>query len=191
MQASTTAKHDEATKRLLEEGARSYLKATAALMVYEQEVQKRCREVLENHLDEYGEALGIRPSLSKSEIKPGVWKPELGAEWRCVGVHLVRRRVPPGIRYWATYCTLYWDDQDPGFYCNVGDYLSPRSRAEELFERFQKLNAAVEIEGKDLGLFQELAAGDVATFGERLESVLLQWIKLWKRVGGLKGAFKG
>ena len=49
--------HEEARRRLLEEGARSYLDAVRALIAYRQEVQKMCRTVLEKHLDDYASAL--------------------------------------------------------------------------------------------------------------------------------------
>ena len=52
--------HNAALKRLLEEGTRSYLEATAALVAYQQEVQKKCRAVVERSLAEYASALKVR-----------------------------------------------------------------------------------------------------------------------------------
>ncbi len=84
MEPGGDQKHEEAQKRLLEEGARSYLDAVSALIAYRQEVQKMCRTVLEKHLDDYSSAIKVRletreirdfasPSFAKWETTGGLW----------------------------------------------------------------------------------------------------------------------
>ena len=184
------AKTDEFTARLLQEGSCFYLQAATALAVFENEVQKRCQQVLADHLDDLSIcALAMRPGLAESEIKPRVYGP--GQDYRSVGVEIVRKGVPVGIRYWGFYCLLCWDAGTADPYVNICEWLGPRSFAEALGRQFQKLNDAVWREGKEIGLSSEYlkieAAGDL---DKNLESVLRQWIALRAQVGGMKGAFK-
>jgi hypothetical protein len=178
---------DDATRRLLEEGARSYFKAYNALTAFEEEVQTRCRQVLERHVDELSAALQIKPSLKKSEIRDADYSE---GDWTGVGAEIVRWDVPPGISYWAIYCTLHWDEGDSGCSGYVGEWLKPKSKAQDLSQRFQNLNSDVWGNGNEVGIFKAITIAEAATFEESLDEVLRQWIRLWKRVGGMKEFFK-
>jgi hypothetical protein len=184
--------HDDATKRLLEEGARSYLQAISALISYEHEVQERCREVMEKNLDDYSSALKFQPPLKSDEIHNGVWpKPsQWDGSWRMLGVEIARRDTPPGIRWWGTYCCVAWQLEDPTFYCWVGEWYPTRFAA-QLFQKFHQLNPRLSLDSaNDVGVRESLEVEEASTFDEKLEGLFEQWIKLWKKVGGIKGAFK-
>lgn len=122
--------NDDVTDRLLKEGASSYLKAVTALATFEHEVQKRCQQVLEDHLDDVSAAIGLK--LVAGEITPKVFKPASGHEWQSVGVEIVRKGLPIGIRYWGLYCLLYWEQGTSGFQPAVCEWLGPKPFAEAL-----------------------------------------------------------
>jgi hypothetical protein len=69
MKAMVTPAHDQLRKRLLLEGAESYLEAYTALLEYEREVQKKCRRVMQTYLGDYRSAIGLG---AKGRVKDGV-----------------------------------------------------------------------------------------------------------------------
>ena len=75
MEHTGDQEREEARRRLLEEGARSYQDAVAALTAYREEIQKICKKVMNNHIENYSSALGV--TLKKNEVK--------NAEWRSFG----------------------------------------------------------------------------------------------------------
>jgi hypothetical protein len=184
----STIKPDESTRQLLEEGARSYLKATAAIMAFEQEVQRRCRQVLERHFVEYAAAIGIQPRLKTKEIKDLVY-PDDDPERRSVGVQIARKRIRPDIDYLKTKCVLDWKS-GTGLHCYVGERIRPETLANNLRMKFRDLDPTVCGEVKEYGLMSELNADQASTFQERLETLLVQWIELWKQIGGLEAGLK-
>src|SRR2546426_9001746 len=107
--------NSEAQNNFLVEGARSYLDAAIALVVYEEEVQKKCRAVMENYIDDYAAALKAQSRLTSNDIQPHVWPKSTQAkdDWRSVGVYVVRKNVTPVIRYWEAFCCLEWRLEEP------------------------------------------------------------------------------
>src|SRR6516162_6391914 len=139
-----TSVDDQAGRRLLQEGARSYFKAANALIAFQREVQKKCRRVMATHMGHYGAALKIK--LDSSEIEDIAWPKvdEWEGDWASVGVRLVRRNVIVGVRWWEAYCCLEWESSDPDCYCYVGEWF-PTKLATELGQRFKPLNPDVEV----------------------------------------------
>jgi hypothetical protein len=179
----------EARRRLLEEGARSYLKAANALTMYQQEVQKKCRRVMERHINEYGSALKV-DDLKNSVIEDWAWPKfdKWEGDHASVGVRLVRKDFA-SIRWWEAYCTLEWQSDDPKFYCWVGEWF-PSKMATDLCQEFKRLNPDVKLWDKHVGIAQALKAGEAPEFEERLEDLFQKWIKLWKKTGGMSAVFK-
>src|SRR5437870_2980838 len=122
MGTAKIADRNEARKQLLIEGSRSYLKAATALIVYQQEVQKRCRIVMDRFLHDYSAALKLKTDLKSSEIADSIWPREnqWEGEWASVGVCVVRRDIP-GVRWWGAYCSLEFWSGAPALYCWVGE----------------------------------------------------------------------
>ena len=126
MEPTGDQEHDKTRRRLLEEGARSYLDAVNALIAFRQEVQNTCRTVLENHLNDYGSALGVR--LEKGEIKDAEspsfagWE---GDRWS-LGVKVVREKITPQIRWWETWCCLQYVSGDSGLLCWIDEWFPVR-----------------------------------------------------------------
>jgi hypothetical protein len=180
---------DKARRRLLEEGAGSYLKAANAVVTYQQEVQKKCRKVMERYIGDYGSALKVK--LERTMIEDHAW-PKFDAwegDWTSLGVHVVRRDIA-GIRWWEAYCTLVWQSEDPEFCCYVDEWFPTRKMATDLCHRFKRLNPLVEVSDKEVGIALALKAEEAPDFEERLEDLFQKWIRLWKKTGGLSAAFK-
>ena len=187
---------EQAREKLIEEGMRSYLQATTAINAFEREIQKTCRQILENHIEDYADALGLRGALDCKESQGELSTTDDGL-WREVGVAIRGKRFKSYVRWWGVYCTLKWQDQK--CYTNVREYYYKSLESDELFQAMRK--TACEIYDKKteaglwrakqgVGLCQVIKAEEASRFEEPLERLLEQWIKLWKKVGGMKGVFK-
>jgi hypothetical protein len=185
--------YSEAQDNFLIEGARSYLDAAIALVAYEQDVQKKCRAVMENQIDDYTAAIKTHPPLTGSDIQPGVWpKPNQSTEdYRSVGVYVMRKNVTPGLRWWEAYCCLEWQLKEPKCFCWVGEWYPTRRLAVHLAQKFRRLNTEVStLDDNNVGISKSLNVDEGAIFEEKLEGLFEQWIKLWKKAGGIKEVFK-
>ena len=184
-----------------EEGRRSYLEATTAIINFEREVQKKCSEVLERNFDKYVSALQPPTELDKKEIDDYVWPPwgeKFDGSWRSVGVAIRNKQLEPHVKWWETYCTLDWEDGE--CFAGIAEWIGgPKSKSEQMFERLRKLGVAMYDEKKgagiyyvekQIGLSQLIRPEEAGTFDEPLERLVEQWIDLWRKVGGMKGIFK-
>jgi hypothetical protein len=184
-----TSRDYEAGRRLLQEGARSYFKAANALIAFQREVQKKCRKVMAAHIGDYGSALKVK--LDKSDIEDIAWPrfDEWEGDWASVGVRLVRRDIA-GIQYSEAYCCLEWESDDPEFYCYVGEWFPKRKMAMDLCQRFKRLNPDIEVFEGNIGIYRGLKAEHAPDFEEPLKVLFQKWIKLWKKIGGMRAGFK-
>ena len=69
MKAVNISDDNEPRKRLLREAAGLYLDAVTAMIEYQKEVQNKCRDVLKNHIEDYGAVLNLKVPLKSNEIK--------------------------------------------------------------------------------------------------------------------------
>lgn len=195
------ANHDVALAKLLEEGARSYLEAANALINFEREVQKKCRQVLGRHIEDYADALQVPGAFDEKDIEEFLspsWGEKFDGSWRSVGVSIENKQFEPHVKWWGTYCTLQWEDGE--CFANISEWIGgPKSRSEELLQRIRKLGIETYVEtrsaghwhfGKELGVCQLITPEEASTFDEPLERLLEQWIKIWNQLGGMKGVFK-
>jgi hypothetical protein len=192
MEPRIVAGQDEAVKHLLDEGVRTYLDAASAIIAFEREVQKKCKNLLDKFLDAYNVALQIQPHLKSEEIRNCVWpksNDEFDGSWRSLGA-AIEGKSPPGIRWWGTYCLLEWDRTDQRLNAWIGEWIAPRTMAERVYQKFHALNAEVLIDVKEVGIWKPIKVDEAANFEEKLEATMCEWIGLWKKVGGLKRVFK-
>lgn len=179
---------DGASRRLLEEGARSYLGAMTALVAYQKEVQKKCRAVMEDCLKDY--AFALKVSLRSDEIQevayPSITKWE--GNWWSLGVKIVRKDIPR-ISYWESGCCLQYESAR-GLYCWIGEYFTPKGLAESLYSKFHRVNSRVIAEGNDVWLESGLKVEETPALEENLEKLFRQWAELWTKVGGIKEVLK-
>ncbi len=191
MEPAGNMKHEEARRRLLEEGARSYLDAVSALVAFRQEVQKMCRTVLEKHLDDYSPALKLKVPLERGEIKEAEW-PSL-AKWEgdCwnLGVMVRRKKITPTIPSWATHCCLSYYS-DAGLLCWICEHFPNKQKATVLYGKFRPLNKKIKCDANWVWIPHSLKVEEVCNLEANLEGIVKEWIELWMKVGGIKKAFE-
>jgi hypothetical protein len=185
------AKHsqDEALKQLLEEGGRSYLEAATALVLFQREVQKKCREVIERNRGEYAAAMKVK--LASSDIsdvaEPSF--PKWEGDWWALGVQIVRKDLPK-LRWWTMQCCLEQYTGNDGLYCWITEWFPTSKVADVVFDKFRRLNGSVIRDGKAIWLESAVAIEEVSNFEDKLDSLLSEWVKLWQKVGGVREALK-
>jgi len=186
--------NDENTKSdpelaLLEEGAVSYVPAVGAILAFRALVQSRCRQVVQKRLKEYGAALGVGVVLKADGIRDyqGPGEAKWGADWASVGVEL--RDVGPADA--CLYHVMGWYRDDDGNWINnvgVSVWLKDAAAVQQLSEAFKRHAAHMDFwqQHRQLGCSRDLEDGEAATFEVYLDELLVEWIKIWTRVGGFK-----
>lgn len=179
-----------AADALLVEGARSYLEAFSALLFYQREVQKKCRDVMTGYLGKYAEALGV--ALGHDEIVETAWPkaPEWDGTYAQLGVKIAKDREIPGIRWWETYCSVQWDSEDPKFSCWIGEWFPTVKMATDICKSLRRLDVKVTAEEKLVYIDMALRPEQGATFDKALIDLSQRWINLWKKAGGMKKVFR-
>ncbi len=192
METNSDQKREEARRRLLEEGSRSYLDAVSALIAYQREVQKMCKAVLEKHIEDYSSALGLKVPLETSKVQNEEWPAfaEWGNSW-ILGVKIVREAVSPKISWWKTSCCLEYDPDDAGLYCFIGEEYLTVANARRLFGNFHDINKKVKHHRYELWIPSDgHKVEEVCNLEEYLEGIVQEWIELWQKVGGIKKVFE-
>ena len=189
MKADRLRDHEEARRRLLEDGTPSFLDAVTALIAYRSEVQKRCRQVVESGLKEY--SLALKVTLTRDDVVDAAWPSVLKWEgdWWSLGVEIKRNNIP-GVRWWEAVCYLQYERGENGLFCWFGERLPNRKLAAHLFGKFHQENQSVMHEDKEVWLQHGLQEGEIASLDELLEGLFQQWIGIWRKVGGIAEAFK-
>ncbi|MBM4298715.1 MAG: hypothetical protein FJ143_13335 [Deltaproteobacteria bacterium] len=186
---------------LLEEGIRSYLKATTAITAFEREIQSRCREVLESQIDEYSSALMPPEPLAAKEIADfaaPAWD-KFDPLYRWVGAAIEGKHYKPTISWWGTYCGLEWEAE--ACYVGVAEWIGgPRIKSEQLFEQMRNLKVVQEFDEqkgaglyqfqKYVGICQRIKPEEAASLDKELERLMQKWIGLWNKIGGMEAIFK-
>src|SRR5262249_40396522 len=106
-----------------------------------------------------------------------------------LGVKLSRRNIPK-VAWWSLECQLeYYVEY--GLYCSVAEWF-PAKIADRVFDKFRRVNPKVVHEHNNgVWLETEVKIEEVSAFEKPLETLFEDWIKLWKKVGGIKEIVKG
>jgi hypothetical protein len=194
MESPVKHSQDKALKELLEEGARSYLEAATALVLFQREVQNKCRDALEEILPDYSSALigtstksRFRSDEVESVAEPAFSKWE--GDWWSVGVQIVRRDLPK-LRWWTMQCCLERYTEGDGLYCWIAEWFPTSKVAGVVFDKFRRLNRNVLCEGKAIWLESAVPIEEVSHFEDKLDRLLPQWVELWEKVGGIREALR-
>src|SRR5262249_5600996 len=158
--------HEEARKRLLEEGARCYLDAITAMIEFQREVRRICRGVIEKYLGEYASALKLKVPFHKSEIRDGAWPsfPNWEGDWWTLGVEIPRRDIPK-VPWWGAYCALSYEAPARGLYCFIGEWSNTTQFANGLYRKFRRLNQNLIKEDNEVWISHSLNVEEVPSFG--------------------------
>lgn len=187
-----TGQQNDAGKNLLQEGFRSYLKAVAAVTAFEQEVQKGCRRVYLNNIENYASAIGL--PLKEEDVQEFIWpKMHVWEGYRSIGVSIHRKQVSQSLGWWNGSCSLYWEEGINKVCCWVGDSL-PKRLGKVVFEKLQKFaepDDEMSEEVGEVGLSRMLGAEEAEAFEDVLDELFQRWVELWRLAGGIKSVLKG
>ena len=128
--------------------------------------------------------------LKMDDIK-NVARPELDeweGDWWTLGVEIVQRKVLPAVRWWGTYCCLSFEES--GLNCWIGESFGTSKLSADVHQKLRRLNTGVSLDADLLWVQHPLKAEEAASFDEPLDRLLEQWIRLWKKAGGMKEVFK-
>jgi hypothetical protein len=167
----------EAESTFLEEGAKTYFEAETAIQAFRELVQSRCRKVVLKHLPDYGAALGKQ--LDGAGVTEFAWREASGAE--------LGAKIEIG-GYNELHHVLGWDPAGkPSVY--IGAYLYSYRRRAFHSARIELIRAehTLEVFNNDsIWLYEQLDPADFGLFDIKLDSILIRWIEIWKKVGGVK-----
>jgi hypothetical protein len=191
-QTGTPLRHEEARRKLLEEGAKSYVDALTAIVAYQREVQEKCRDVLARNLADYSRSLGLEPAnyLTQGMIDDHAY-PDL-KQWdgdtASLGVKM-KGTSWPGLSWWWTLCYLYWDsgERDTRWFGVVVELRLPKRAAAALHTAMVLYpSSEVYLEGYSVWIQRKLCVSGSADFEGDLEELLGSWIEVLGRVDGLR-----
>lgn len=168
---------------LLEEGAKSYLDALTAVVMFQRESQSICRKILEGRLKEYSEALNV--DLSAYPVVP--WKTaeaQLDGTNAVLGVSQANFALRPD-NYCIAFLGLFWDrtDKSPCFGATVGMWFNRNKDCEELFQAMKGLDplpgfTLEKDKWKQIWLSITLSSTEMGVVDRKLDDLLSAWIQL-------------
>lgn len=176
--------HSEAESKLLTEGAETYVGAVNAIRAFREIIQRRCRQVVENRLPEYGKALDWKLSpdaIMDYETTDGEWN----GEEVTIGTYI--KFGPVSALYHLVYLTA--DGTPPAVGMTV--YLGSQKKRDRFWATLHPHEPALEKVGnRSIWLSTNLKPEELGQFDEVLDVELKRWINLWERAGGLKPLLK-
>jgi hypothetical protein len=174
--------HNEAESRLLAEGALTYVGAVNAVRAFRDIIKRRCHRLVQDRLAEYAKALDWKlgpDSVLDWETAAGHWNGEEATIGSCIKFGKVR-----GL-YHLVYLTAE-PAQPPEVYTSV--YLGTRKKFDRFWEGLSPHDPALtKWDGsKSIMLSEPVTPAEFGQFDKKLDAVLVRWIELWRRAGGLK-----
>lgn len=165
----------DAERRLMEEGAKSYVAAEDAVRAFRGLIQTRFRDVVLERLKEYSTALD--KELETGDVEDHSYSYQI---YRDVGVKI---RLG-GYNELGHVLTLSQDDKEP-LWVSTYLYVYNRKRFDRVCNILRPLSRDLDIESKAIFFAKEIQRDEICGFQEKLEQIFDQWIDLWKRAGGL------
>ena len=196
MEGRDTAEHPRdrslaAEQRLLAEGIPAYLNAMMAIQELRQNIQKRCRRVLCDGLEEFAATIGM--TLDTTQIEDYSYPEGISAlataDEAWLGVKIPLQSTG------TAYVTLVWsqgngrDDQSPDINAYVAIELRDRSLFERVWEIVQREEPQV-VSGysRIIELYEPVPPDRIPRFDDILLELMEEWSRLWQRVGIPLGA---
>jgi hypothetical protein len=171
---------------LFQEGLQGYPDALVAIKEFCREVHSRSRTVLEANLDNLGQAL--HDELDSDSISEYVW-PNLPPPVTWDGTSAWIAAKFPVRDLGTVYLGLLWQAEPgepprPGV--AVGFSLSSLQRPvfDALSKKFRSLaGERIQLPYRwELMIWEPLDPANAVSFGEKLDSILKEWIKLWSQI---------
>lgn len=181
---------DEARRRLLADGASSYLEAIVALAEFRREVLVRSRKVLESRLPELLRAMGVPEKHREIKIKEYSTPDEADrkdgwlGEWAWITVYLEFQGL-------ETYLGLCWQSErngSPTIWASAIIHPWNREPFRTILAKFKEScgDAVRELWQEDIRLAEQVRPTDLPTFELALERVMGQFIEVWRSTGGVR-----
>lgn len=167
---------------LLRSGLESYLPAMNAIVAFRERILRACRSVLLSRLTEFSGAL--REPLESHQLRDYGGPPTSQREpdWASIGIEL---RDIGESQSWL-YLSVDWEvNSECDFAVGASIWARTRQLADRIDTRFRDSDGYWQI-GTEAGIQDWLRASEVENLEEHLTPVLDRWIKLWRKVGGLK-----
>lgn len=185
---SLRGKAEVARKRLIEEGAASYLDARVALNEFRSEVQSRCREVLKSRLRELRELTDL--DLDEDRIELVDWPSEPNLEWASLGAQLQLKD-----HHLSIYVAVVWEseqDKAPKVCAQATISTWYKHQFNSAWPRFKAAQAEKydDRSSHDIYFQDAVTPGKIGEFEQTIGNMLDKLARAWKAAGGLK-AFRG
>jgi hypothetical protein len=161
-------------------GAERYVDALVAINAFEGEVQHICAEIYERHAAELAEQMG----LDAAESEP-YRANDLEERWAAVGV---KRPAQKSCTFWLY---LWWDEAEAGkarIRATIYMELYHKALREKTYEQFRAKNPRCRVQKAEtycLMLTTPIKPDALASVGEILDDLVLEWLAYCKSVGGL------
>ena len=170
---------------LPEAGISSYIEALIAVQKFQLEIQRISKKVVNERMRELMDAIGIEPDQVKPPeeyANPGDLKKWTGSDaWIAV-----RLRHP----LFTGYFGWLWREHGEHVQAGVVATLAPKHPLHaQLLEAVGRngIQNVYKTWGTEISLWEPISLGDVKNFGQRLDKLINDWIRVWTSVGGLKG----
>ena len=180
-----------AEQRLLAEGVPAYLDAIMALRELQQNVQKRCRQILCEGLEEFARAIGmpLNATMIKDYIYPDKISESATADWIWLGVSLPLQNAGDALIALVVVQKKDGKDyQSPVINGGVAVEFKDRNLFDRVWERVEIAEPRVVSDYRGImGLSKPVPPDRIPSFVDILSDLLGEWSRLWQRVGGLQG----
>jgi hypothetical protein len=175
------------TPDLLEAGISSYIEAMIALREFRRDIQRTAREVIERRMPELMDSIGFKRYQVSLEGYANPDSLEKGWDGSFAWV-AVRLRHSSFHGYFGWLWREHGEQLQAGVVATFAPTEHPPLRKElRSAVRMNCIQNVCETYGTEISLWEPLSMNDVKSFGERLDKLINDWIRVWKSVGGLKG----
>lgn len=194
MSESLNERLEVAKRRLLEEGASSYLQAIVALNEFSREVQRTCRDVLRRGLPGFREAIDL--DLDESQIYSRPFPETISQEeWMAdegtslgAGINFKDHRLTLAVEL----CWELGESSVPSLVASASIYPWNKGQLQSAWPKFEKSHAMKYERPYSYCIYfsESVLPNEMSTFDDKLARVLHKLIRAWGEAGGLK-AFRG
>jgi hypothetical protein len=168
--------------RLLEEGARSYLKALCAFGEFRRQVQERCVAAFGANATEMAKAMQLQ--FSAADVKPFAYPDRPGGEgtWADIGAKV---GCPKGAKCNLWNYVLWLDDQPLSVLVSI-DFIRA-DVAEATWTAVEKGgNWELDRDAKEIFISRSLKPTDLTRLKTILDQMNREWSSAWRKAGGVQ-----
>ncbi len=181
---------EAAKKKLLEQGASSYLQAIVALNEFSREVQHRCADVLRMNLPALGDAIKIR--MDESQIS-SILFPETISRDKWIAQHGASLGARINLKehelaFAVEVCWWSENGDTSSIQASATIYVESKSKFQSAWPEFEKSQAQKYEEPYNYGIYfsEPILPNEMSTVQMKLATVTKKLVRAWDEAGGLK-----